>query len=104
MKKVGLTALGVAGACAACCAIPLAIPVIGALAISGVSFLAIDQFLMGPVGIAIAPATSAAAAVWTVAWFVRQRRKRATVAQNGAACSIPDSKGNGGCSCAKGVS
>lgn len=104
MKKVGLTALGVAGACAACCAIPLAIPIIGALSISGLSLLSIDQFLMGPAGIAVAAATGVGAAVWAGAWYAGQRRKRAAMAQSGASCSIPDSKGDGGCGCAKGVS
>jgi hypothetical protein len=104
MKKVGLTALGVAGACAACCAIPLAIPIMGALSVSGLSFLAIDQFLLGPAGIAIAAAVSLAAAVWVAAWYVGQRRKRAAMAESGAACSVPDSTGAGGCTCSKGVS
>ena len=104
MKKVGLTALGVAGACAACCAIPLAIPIIGALSISGLSLLAIDQFLLGPAGIAIAVAASLGAAVWAGTWYVGQRRKLAAMAQSGASCSIPDSTGDGGCVCTKGVS
>ncbi len=104
MKKVGLTALGVAGACAACCAIPLAIPIIGALSVSGLSILAIDQFLLGPAGIAIAAATSVAVAVWMGAWYLGQRRKRAAMAESGAACSVPDNSGAGGCACSKGVS
>lgn len=103
MKKAGLTFLGVAGACAACCAIPLAIPVIGALSISGLSLLAIDQFLLGPAGIAIAVATSLGTAIWAGTWYVGQRRKRAGVAQSGAACTLPDSKGAGGCACSKEV-
>ncbi|WP_146097274.1 hypothetical protein [Rhodoferax sp. TS-BS-61-7] len=104
MKKAGLTALGVAGACAACCAIPLAIPIMGALSVSGLSILAIDQFLLGPAGIAIAAAVSLVAAVWVGAWYVGQRRKRAAMAESGAACSVPDSSGAGGCACSKGVS
>lgn len=104
MKKAGLTALGVAGACAACCAIPLAIPIMGALSVSGLSILAIDQFLLGPAGIAIAAAVSLVAAVWVGAWYVGQRRKRAAMAESGAACSVPDSAGAGGCACSKGVS
>ncbi|NBW78563.1 MAG: hypothetical protein EBR27_06070 [Betaproteobacteria bacterium] len=102
-KKAGLATLGVVGACAACCAIPLAIPIIGTLSISGLSFLAIDQFLLGPAGIAIAVAISLGAAVWAGAWYLGQRRKRVSMAQNGNACAIPDSNGEGGCSCAKSV-
>lgn len=102
MKKAGLTALGVAGACAACCAIPLAIPIIGTLSVSGLSLLAIDQFLLGPAGIAIAAATSLGAFVWAGVWYVGQRRKRATLIQSSGACSIPDGKGEGGCACSKG--
>lgn len=103
MKKAGMTALGVAGACAACCAIPLAIPIIGTLSISGLSLLAIEQLLLGPVGVAIAVAASLGAAVWAGAWYVGQRRKPLAMAQHGAACAIPDSKGGGGCACSKGV-
>ena len=77
MKKVGLATLGVAGACAACCAIPLAIPIIGTLSISGLSLLAIDQFPLVPAGIAIAVTTSLGAAVWAGDWYMGQRRKRA---------------------------
>lgn len=102
MKKAGLTVLGVAGACAACCAIPLAIPIIGTLSVSGLSLLAIDQFLLGPAGITIAAATSLGAFVWAGAWYAGQRRKRAAMTQSGGACSIPDSKGEGGCACSKG--
>lgn len=103
MKKAGLNALGVAGACAACCAIPLAIPIIGTLSISGLSLLAIDRFLLGPAGIAIALAASLGAAVWAGTWYLGQRRKRAEMAQNVAGCSIPDSNGAGGCACSKGA-
>ena len=104
MKKVGLATLGVAGACAACCAIPLAIPIIGTLSVSGLSLLAIDRFLLGPAGIAIAVATSVGAAVWAAAWHFGPRRKCVAMAQNSTACAIPDSNGDRGCSCAKSVS
>jgi hypothetical protein len=103
VKKAGLATLVVVGACAACCAIPLAIPIIGTLSVSGLSLLAIDQFLLGPAGIAIAVATSLGAAVWAGARYVGQRRKRVAAAQTGAACAIPDSKGEGGCACPKGA-
>jgi Na+-driven multidrug efflux pump len=103
MKKVGLATLGVVGACAACCAIPLAIPIIGALSVSGLSFLTVDQFLLGPTGIAVAVAISLAAVVGVGVWYVGQRRKQESTAQNRAACSIPDSNGDGGCGCSKGA-
>ena len=102
-KKVGLTTLGVVGACAACCAIPLAIPIIGALSVSGLSILAIDQFFQGSAGIAVAVAISLAAAAGVSVWYVGQRRKQAATAQSRAACSIPDSNGDGGCGCSKGA-
>lgn len=104
MKKIALATVGVAGACAACCAIPLAIPIMGTLSVSGLSLLAIDQFPLGPTGINIATAVSLGVIVWTGAWYVGERRKRAAIVQGAAACSIPDSKGDGGCSCTKGMS
>jgi Na+-driven multidrug efflux pump len=103
MKKVGLTTLGVVGACAACCAIPLAIPIIGALSVSGLSILAVDQFLLGPAGIAVAVAISLAAAAGVGVWYVAQRRKQAATAQSRATCSISDRNGDGGCGCSKGA-
>jgi hypothetical protein len=102
VKKVGLTTLGVVGACAACCAIPLAIPIIGALSVSGLSILAIDQFFQGSAEIAVAVAISLAA-VGVSVWYVGQRRKQAATAQSRAACSIPDSNADGGCGCSKGA-
>ena len=104
MKKLGLAALGVAGACAACCAIPLAIPIIGTLSISGLSLLAIDQFDTGSLGMVLVEIISLSAAVWAGAWYLGQHRRRWAAAQNGAACPVPDNRGNGGCSCAKEVS
>ena len=103
MKKAGLAALGVTAACAACCAIPLAIPIIGTLSISGLSLLAIDQLLLGPTGIAIAVAASLGTVIWAGTWYLGQRRKRATIVQNVAGCSIPDGQGTGGCACSKGA-
>ena len=108
MKKAGLaalSALGLVGACAACCAIPLviplAIPIIGTLSVSVLSLLAIDPFHAQSVEIAIAAVISLGAAVWAGAWYVHQRHQRLAMARNDAACSVPDSLGNGGCS--KGV-
>lgn len=103
MKKIGLTALGVAGACAACCAIPLTIPMIGALSASGLSLLAIDQCFLEPTGAAVVLVISLAAAIWTGTWYARLRRKRAAMAQSRTACSVPSSNGDGGCSCSKGA-
>lgn len=104
MKKAGLTALGIAGACAACCAIPLAIPIIATLSVSGLSLLAVDQFFLGPAEIGIAVAASLGAAALAGVWYMGQIRKRAAMAPKGATCSIADNKGDGGCSCAKGAS
>lgn len=102
MKKVGLAAFGVAGACAACCAIPLALPILGTFSISGLSFLAVDRLLQGPTGIAIAIGAGVGAAIWTGLWYVGQRRKRWMPLEDGAACTVGN--GAGGCSCPKEVS
>nr|WP_297351585.1 hypothetical protein [uncultured Caldimonas sp.] len=67
-----LALLGVGAACAACCAIPLALPMIGGLAVSGVLGVA--------GGWPLALAALALGAMAAAVWHVRRRRR---------ACAIP---------------
>lgn len=100
MKKPVLTALGVAGACVACCTIPLAIPLISGTAALGVASwlvatLGISLELMVLLGIA-----SIAALVWGArAWTHRRRIKTcASEPSSGSTCAV--TAGAKGCSCA----
>lgn len=99
MRKPVLTALGVAGACAACCAIPLAIPLLGGAAALGLtSWLAVNVPISLELLVLLVMAS--VAAVWwgTTAWA---RRKQASAcgggAVSGSACAV--SPGADGCGC-----
>ncbi len=82
MKKV-LTGLGLVAACAACCAIPLAVPAIAALLASGGIGLAMgwDTLVCG--------AILAAAAVLLWRWRANQVRAKQAEAAGGCGCSTP---------------
>ena len=87
MKKPLLATLGVAGACAAGCAIPLVVPFVGAMS-AGV-FTGLGAEVMGaPGNVMIAAIAAAVAGAGTLAWWALRRKP--------AACSIEA----GGCSCA----
>lgn len=81
MKKPLLATLGVAGACAACCAIPLAVPLLGGLSVAGLVALdwtGLVSVAAAPVGAAIAATLLAGGALW---WH---KRRKAT-----ASCAAP---------------
>lgn len=79
MKKHPLLAtLGVAGACAACCAIPLAMPLLAGLSVAGVA--AFDwQGWIGSNGWALPASVGVGTAllVGVALWFARKRRASA---------------------------
>ena len=77
MKKPFLSMLGVAGACAACCAIPLALPLISGLSVAGLSSIGLDRLSIGS-GAAVAVAVIAAVRVGM--WSARRRN---------SACAVP---------------
>lgn len=73
MKKPVLATLGVAGACAACCAIPLAIPLMSGLSIAGLASVDWDWLTLSG-GVAVVGAGLAAAAlVGGGMWWHRRR-------------------------------
>lgn len=100
MKKSVLASLGLAGACVACCTIPLAIPLFGGAAALGLtSWLGVNS-KVGTELLALMAIVSIAGLAWgAVAW---SRRRRATdcgtAPSSGRACAVgPDAKG---CGCA----
>jgi hypothetical protein len=85
MKKPLLGLLGVGAACAACCAIPLAVPLIGGASAAGLALLADWD---GVLGVGLAAALVVAGGLW----WSRQRKA--------AACKVvPGSPGAGSCGC-----
>lgn len=100
MKKPVLTALGVAGACVACCTIPLAIPLFGGAAALGLTSWMGVEFGIGLETLVLLAILSMAALVWgTMAW-ARRRRSKSCGAEplDGSACAVGlDAEG---CGCA----
>lgn len=78
MKKPFLAVLGVVGACTACCAIPLAIPLLSGLSVAGLSFIGLD----GP---SVVSAAVVAAAVTVGIWFKRRRNSACAAPTEGLA-------------------
>lgn len=94
MKKPLFAALGVAGACAACCSIPLLLPLLGGTAVA--ALLAGWGLELGT-ALNVLIAAALVVAVGAVLWV---KRRRKTGCQNPgsstpAACILPP----GGCSC-----
>jgi hypothetical protein len=91
MKKTIYGALGLAGACAACCAIPLAFPMLAGASLAGAAgFAAGDSMLIA----------AAAASVVGLGIFLR---RRALQARSGSSCAAAPaaqapSNGSRGCS------
>ena len=100
MKKPVLTALGVAGACVACCTLPLAVPLFGGAAALGLtSWLGLESRI-GVEMLILMVIASLAALVWGVMVWARRRRVKAcgTEASCEDACAVgPEAEG---CGCA----
>jgi hypothetical protein len=89
-----LALLGVGAACAACCAIPLALPLIGGLAVSGA--------LGAIAGWPLALGAGALAAIAAAAWHLRRRRDVCAIKparENVAACGCDTGNSSAGTSC-----
>jgi len=94
MKKPLFAALGVAGACAACCSIPLLLPLLGGTAVAA---LLAGWGLDVGVALNVLIAAALVAMVGTILWV---KRKRNGACENPgtstqAACILPP----GGCGC-----
>jgi hypothetical protein len=100
VKKPVLTALGVAGACVACCTIPLAVPLFGATAALGLtSWLGVASRI-GVEMLILMLIVSMAAMVWGAVLWARRRRAKTfgSDPSSGMACAVdPNAKG---CGCA----
>lgn len=100
MKKALLATLGLAGACVACCTIPLAIPLFGGAAALGLtSWLGLNTKI-GMELLVLMAIMSIAGLTWgAMAWSRRRRAKDCgTEPSSGSACTVdPETKG---CGCA----
>ncbi|MBV7428217.1 MULTISPECIES: hypothetical protein [unclassified Acidovorax] len=74
MKKPLLATIGLAGACAACCAVPVLIPVISGLSVAGLAGLDWDRLSVSREYLASALGVAVALAVALGIWLARRRR------------------------------
>ncbi|MDP2819616.1 MAG: hypothetical protein Q8O29_15375 [Polaromonas sp.] len=105
MKKPVLAKLGVVGACAACCAIPLAIPLMAGMSITGLALFEPGYFNFQSELLVIAVGVAAAALVAGGMWLVRRRRGTCQTDADAPACSTGVSKdaSSAACACARGA-
>lgn len=99
MKKPILATLGVVGACAACCTIPLAIPLLGGLSAAGLVSVDWVGLSVGSgvptVAIGLAAAVLVGSGLW---WHRRRQTATACAAPSGNAAALPAPAGSG-CKC-----
>lgn len=77
MKKPLLSTLGLAGACAACCAIPILVPLVSGLSVAGLIGFNWEQLSGHQNLVAVAAASAAASLMALGIWTVRRRRANA---------------------------
>lgn len=104
MKEPVLATLGLAGACVACCTIPLAIPLFGgAAALGQTSWQGVNSRIgMELLVLVLMAIVFIAGLTWSVMVWKRRRRARNcdTAPSSGSLCPVgPDAKG---CGCAPG--
>lgn len=85
MKRPILTTLGLAGACAACCAVPLLVPLVSGLSVAGLVGIDWDQLAMSREYMAIVMGIAVGFAVALGLWLVRRRRTSGACAAPAAA-------------------
>lgn len=74
MKKPLLATLGLAGACAACCAVPLLVPILSGLSVAGLVGLDWDRIAASREYMAVVIGAAVALAVALGLWLARRRR------------------------------
>jgi hypothetical protein len=101
VKKPVLAALGVAGACVACCTIPLAISLLG-----GAAALGVTSWLVATLGISLEQmvllgVASIAVLVWGARAWTRRHRAKPCASESSSASSCVVTAEAQGCGCAK---
>ncbi|RYH59503.1 MAG: hypothetical protein EON54_11105 [Alcaligenaceae bacterium] len=74
MKKPLLATIGLAGACAACCAVPVLVPVISGLSVAGLAGLDWERLSASREYLALALGVAVAMAVALGIWLARRQR------------------------------
>ena len=99
MKKLLITGLGVAGACAACCAVPPLVPVISGLSIAALAVPGGVAFATEFSGVATLVGIAAGVAACGALWWARQRRTARVCAPEAPAVDSPAPVPGAACGC-----
>ncbi len=100
MNKPALATMAVIGACAACCTIPLALPLLSGLSVAGLASIDWDCLNVGSevaaVGVGLVAAVLVGGGIW---WHRKRKAVTACAAPSATAAALPASAGSGcGCS------
>jgi len=104
MKKVELATGGVVAACVACCAFPLALPMVGALSVAGFVSLGLDAIHMGTAATVVVLVAAAGSLAWAAARFQKRRHAQCATSPKLDSCAVRGNDGNASCACSKGTS
>jgi hypothetical protein len=99
MKNPLLTTLGLAGACAACCAVPLLVPLVSGLSVAGLVGLDWERLAMSREYMAIVVGIAVAFAVALGIWLVRRQRASSACAAPVVAHSSAATQPASSCGC-----
>lgn len=97
MKKPALATIGVIGACAACCTIPLALPLLGGLSVAGLASIDWDCLNVGSEVAAIGVGLVAALLVGGGIWWHRKRKAATACAVSSASAAVLPASAGSGC-------
>ena len=102
-----LAAVGVVGACVACCTVPLLLPLVGGAALSGFTLWGLAPTQLGLVDAVLVVGIVGGATLASVQWWVRRRRKSCATVEtgaDGASCAVAGCDSGSECGCAKAAS
>ena len=99
MKKLLITGLGVAGACAACCAMPLVVPIISGLSVAALAVPGGLVFATEFSGLATLLGIAAGVAACGALWWARHRRTARACASGPQAVGNPAPLAGAACGC-----
>lgn len=102
MKKPVLATMGVIGACAACCTIPLAVPLLSGLSVAGLASIDWESIHLGREAAAVGAGLAAATLVGGSLWWNRRRKAAmacaASAGASGGAFASAPASAKCGCS------
>jgi hypothetical protein len=99
MKKTVLATVGVASACASCCAFPLVVTLISGLCVAGLAALDWKCSTIGGEMGMMGTGMAASLTIGASTWYVRRWRNACTVTAQGETLDNPTGRCAAACSC-----